>query len=62
MDTVKNGEELRNIIEKVWEDHTLLRNLEAQAAVNEVVEQLDRGELRAAEPVGEGGWRVNDWV
>ena len=62
MDTVKNGEELRNIIEKVWEDHTLLRNLEAQAAVNEVVEQLDRGELRAAEPDGEGGWRVNDWV
>lgn len=62
MDTANNREELRNIIEKVWEDHTLLRNLEAQAAVNEVVEQLDRGELRAAEPDGEGGWRVNDWV
>lgn len=55
-------ETLRDIIEKVWEDHALLRNLEVQAAVNEVIDLLDRGELRAAEPDGEGGWRVNDWV
>lgn len=46
----------------MWEDHTLLRNLETQAAINEVVDRLDRGELRTAEPDGEGGWRVNDWV
>ena len=46
----------------MWVDHTQLRNLEAQAAVNEVIERLDRGELRAAEPDGEGGWMVNDWV
>ena len=62
MDTVKDREELRSIIDRVWEDHTQLRNLEAQAAVNEVIERLDRGELRAAEPDGEGGWMVNDWV
>lgn len=55
-------ETLRDIIEKVWEDHALLRNLEVQAAVNEVIDLLDRGELRAAEPDGEGGWMVNDWV
>ena len=55
-------EELKGLIEKVWEDHTLLRNLETQAAVNEVVELLDKGELRTAEPDGEGGWKVNDWV
>lgn len=61
MDNV-NREELQGIIEKLWEDHTLLRNLEAQAAVNEVIDLLDRGELRAAEPDGNGGWRVNDWV
>lgn len=61
MDNV-NREELQGIIEKLWEDHTLLRNLEAQAAVNEVVDLLDRGELRAAEPDGNGGWKVNDWV
>ena len=62
MDTVKDREELRSIIVRVWGDHTQLRNLEAQAAVNEVIERLDRGELRAAEPDGEGGWMVNDWV
>lgn len=62
MDTVKDREELRSIIDRVWEDHTQLRNLEAQAAINEVIERLDRGELRAAEPDGEGGWMVNDWV
>ena len=62
MDTVKDREELRSIIDRVWEDHTQLRNLEAQAAVNEVIERLDRGELRAAAPDGEGGWMVNDWV
>lgn len=62
MDTVQDRDELRSIIDRVWEDHTQLRNLEAQAAVNEVIERLDRGELRAAEPDGEGGWMVNDWV
>lgn len=53
---------LKNTIEQVWEDHTLLRNLETQAAVNEVVAMLDRGELRCAEPDGKGGWTVNEWV
>ncbi len=57
-----DADNLRKIIEEVWEDHTLLRNLETQAAINEVVDRLDRGELRTAEPDGEGGWRVNDWV
>lgn len=57
-----NSDNLKTIIEKVWEDHTLLRNLETQAAINEVIDSLDRGVLRAAEPDGEGGWRVNDWV
>lgn len=50
------------MVERVWEDHALLRNLEIQAAVNEVVDLLDRGELRAAEPDGVGGWIVNEWV
>jgi 2,3,4,5-tetrahydropyridine-2-carboxylate N-succinyltransferase len=55
-------EKRREIIERVWADHNLLRNMETQAAINEVVELLDKGELRCAEPDGEGGWRVNEWV
>lgn len=53
---------LRETIESVWEDHTLLRNLETQAAIEDAVAMLDRGELRSAQPDGEGGWVVNEWV
>ena len=31
-------------------------------AVEEAVRLLDAGELRVAEPDGNGGWRVNEWV
>ncbi len=57
-----NTESLRTVVDRAWEDHSLLRNLETQAAVNEVIDALDRGELRAAEPDGNGGWQVNEWV
>ena len=53
---------LRQIIEKVWDDHKLLRGLDTQAAINKVVELLDKGILRAAQPDGNGGWQVNEWV
>ncbi len=55
-------ERIREIIEQVWTDHNLLRNMETKAAIDEVVGLLDRGELRCAEPDGAGGWRVNEWV
>ncbi len=53
---------VREIIERVWDDHNLLRKAESQAAIEKVVELLDKGALRCAEPDGLGGWRVNDWV
>lgn len=55
-------EELKEKIEQVWEDHTLLRNLDVLAAINEVVALIDKGELRTAEPTAEGDWKVNEWV
>ncbi len=55
-------ENTREIIERVWDDHNLLRNPETKAAIDEVIELLDKGELRCAEPDGKGGWRVNEWV
>ena len=33
-----------------------------RAAVQKVIEGLDRGALRVAEPQPEGGWRTNTWV
>ncbi len=53
--------ELKERIEKVWEDRALLQQAESQAAIREVVEKLDKGELRVAEPAG-SGWQVNEWI
>lgn len=57
-----NTDNLKQIVESVWEDHALLRSLETQAAVNEVIDMLDRGTLRVAEPTLDGQWTVNEWT
>ncbi len=49
------------IIEKAWEDRSLLEKADTQNAVREVIELLDKGKVRVAEP-SEDGWQVNDWV
>jgi 2,3,4,5-tetrahydropyridine-2,6-dicarboxylate N-succinyltransferase len=54
-------QELPSTIEQAWENRELLKESRTQAAVREVLEGLDRGELRCAEPT-EDGWQVNDWV
>lgn len=54
-------EKLQQIIERAWENRELLNDEATQAAINEVVEHLDKGRLRVAEPTADG-WKVNDWV
>ena len=51
----------REIIEKAWEDRELLKEAATQIAIREVIELLDKGTLRVAEPAGDK-WQVNDWV
>ncbi|WP_396596167.1 2,3,4,5-tetrahydropyridine-2,6-dicarboxylate N-succinyltransferase [Dokdonia sp. R86516] len=53
--------QLRNIIEEAWEDRSHLTNPVTINAIREVVDMLDRGTLRVAEPT-EDGWQVNEWV
>ena len=53
--------ELRQIIENAWEDRTLLQHPDTQNAIRSVVESLDKGALRVAEPA-QGGWQVNEWI
>lgn len=53
--------ELKLRIEKAWDDRSLLQQQETIEAVREVVEQLDKGTLRVAEPNGDA-WIVNEWV
>jgi len=52
---------MQEIIEKAWEDRNLLKESETQNAIREVIEKLDKGILRVAEPVG-NDWKVNDWI
>jgi 2,3,4,5-tetrahydropyridine-2-carboxylate N-succinyltransferase len=53
--------ELREQIEKAWSDREMLKSLEIQQTIREVINLLDQGKLRVAEPVGEG-WKVNEWI
>jgi len=53
--------ELKLLIEKAWEDRSLLKLHEVQDAIRSVVEELDKGTLRVAEPTG-SDWKVNEWV
>ncbi|PKP44150.1 MAG: 2,3,4,5-tetrahydropyridine-2,6-dicarboxylate N-succinyltransferase [Bacteroidetes bacterium HGW-Bacteroidetes-13] len=53
--------DLQPIIEKAWNDRALLSQTETLAAIREVINLLDSGKLRVAEPV-ENGWQVNEWV
>lgn len=53
--------DLKQEIEKIWDDRSLLQQSSAQEIIRGVIEKLDKGELRVAEPK-EGGWQVNEWV
>ena len=52
---------MRNIIEKAWENRSLLDESLTQDTIRDVVKQLDEGKLRVAEPTAEG-WKVNEWI
>ena len=54
---------LQSTIEALWDERDSLASHAASAwnAVDGVLELLDRGELRVAEPANDG-WRVNEWL
>jgi len=51
----------KKLIEKAWEDRSLLNDPEVQNEINKTIESLDKGFIRVAEP-GDNGWVVNQWV
>ncbi|MXV53113.1 2,3,4,5-tetrahydropyridine-2,6-dicarboxylate N-succinyltransferase [Pedobacter sp. HMF7647] len=53
--------ELKKTIEDAWEDRNLINFKEYRDAIELVVDHLNKGELRVAEPVG-NRWHVNDWI
>ena len=53
---------MRSIIEKAWDDRNLLSDSEVVSAIEQVIEDIDKGRLRVAEPTDKGEWQVNEWV
>ena len=56
--------DLQPLIEAAWNDRSLLQQPTTIQAIEHVIEELDKGRLRVAQPAAdrEGGWLVNDWV
>jgi 2,3,4,5-tetrahydropyridine-2-carboxylate N-succinyltransferase len=53
--------ELREQIENAWNNRELLKDPATQQAIRAVISQLDKGQIRVAEPSGDA-WLVNEWI
>ena len=53
--------DIKDIIESAWENRDLLKEQNTIDSIRKVVDLLDKGQLRVAEPTEEG-WQVNEWV
>jgi 2,3,4,5-tetrahydropyridine-2,6-dicarboxylate N-succinyltransferase len=58
---------LRESIEQAWQNREMLSQQEVQDAIRAVIEEVDKGRLRVAEPTdpsaaAQGSWQVNEWV
>ncbi|MFC0679026.1 2,3,4,5-tetrahydropyridine-2,6-dicarboxylate N-succinyltransferase [Lysobacter korlensis] len=58
--------QLRAVIDDAWERRTSLASGEVEGstrpAVERVIAGLESGAFRVAEPDGQGGWTVNEWL
>ena len=54
----------KQIVEQAWEKREMLADAAVKATIREVVEAVDKGQLRTAEPINleNSEWQVNEWV
>ena len=52
MDTIQSS------IEAAWDNRELLKEASTQALVRDIIDCLDEGSLRVAQPIADG-WQVN---
>jgi 2,3,4,5-tetrahydropyridine-2,6-dicarboxylate N-succinyltransferase len=57
----ENNMNIQESIAQAWQNRDLLQQNDTQEAIRTVIEQVDKGQLRVAEPTAEG-WVVNEWV
>jgi len=57
-------DELVTAIEAAWESRAELTHADSEIrhSVDKAIEMLDNGSARVAEPDGDGGWKVNQWL
>lgn len=51
----------KELIELAWEERQNVNQQETKKAIEDVLDLLDRGQIRVAEP-DEEGWKVNQWI
>jgi len=54
-------QQLASLIIEAYQNRDLLQKPEYEQAIRDVLEAVDKGQLRVAEPTS-GGWQVNEWV
>ena len=54
-------DQLKPIIESAWADRSLIEKSQTKEAIRQVIELLDKGSIRVAEPKGDA-WQVNEWI
>lgn len=55
-------QEVKELILACWDNRELLQQELYKNAIRTVIEALDKGHLRVAEPLSSGEWQVNEWV
>ena len=52
---------LKSTIEDAWKNRSMLKEAPTREAIDAVIDKIDKGELRVAEPKNDS-WQVNEWV
>jgi len=52
---------MQSTIEQAWKNREMLKDSSVQKTIRDVIEEIDKGRIRIAEPSLDG-WKVNDWV
>jgi 2,3,4,5-tetrahydropyridine-2,6-dicarboxylate N-succinyltransferase len=60
MNTI-NLDKQKDIVEKAWDDNSLLKSENTKDTIREIIELLDKGKVRVAEQTS-NGWKVNEWI
>src|SRR5262249_9130938 len=51
----------KQLVQEAWSNRELMKENKYSEAVQAVMEEIDKGRLRAASPTPDG-WQVNEWV